>query len=168
MTTPNHWTISLDRHEFTTHKSWDDVVAGIDAGLGHPDFPSLQQQLDGTTDWDRFKDLVAGTSGSAGLMVFLRLDLGAVVSRDPDADDVRALRIIAGNPVTMESMVRTEPGAGAWAPVTILVFERADGVHVRYDTVVSALDLDADPAAVTAANGLDDEVLTLLRAATAA
>jgi hypothetical protein len=36
----------------------------------------------------------------------------------------------------MKEMVRHVPDAGAYAPITILIDERADGVHISYDTMV--------------------------------
>jgi hypothetical protein len=50
----------------------------------------------------------------------------------------RLSRIIAGNPVTTASMTSTVADAGYDAPVTILVAERPDGVHIAY-TSASAI-----------------------------
>jgi uncharacterized protein (DUF302 family) len=158
-------TVAVERHELVSRRPFDDVLAAVDAGLGHPDFAALTAGLAETNDWDRYRELVAAEAGTSGLMVFLRLDLGAVVAVDPDAHPFRAVRIIAGNPVTMESMVRSTPGAGAFAPVTLLLFEAADGVHLRYDTVTSAVGDGWDPAAKARAADLDAAVLTLLRSA---
>ena len=58
--------------------------------------------------------------------------------RDPERGR-RMLRIIAGNPVTMSKMTATVPDAGSYAPVTILVVERADGITLSYDRVASAI-----------------------------
>ena len=72
-------------------------------------------------------------AGSSGLIEFVSLDLGAVLTiRDPDRSR-RELRIIAGNPVTMSKMTATVPDAGSYAPVTILVAERPEGVTLSYD-----------------------------------
>ncbi len=61
--------------------------------------------------------------GSADLMEFLRLDLGAAIKKDPAAKSFRIVRIIAGNPLIMKQMVERVPDAGSYAPVTILVYE---------------------------------------------
>ena len=39
----------------------------------------------------------------------------------------------------MKEMVKHVPDAGSYAPITILIDERADGVHIAYDTMVSHL-----------------------------
>jgi hypothetical protein len=61
-----------------------------------------------------------------------------------------------------------EPGArdaAAYAPVTILVDERPDGVHLSYDAMVSLLaPYDSTPATAVASD-LDAQVLRLLATA---
>ncbi len=161
------WTVGLQRHEFVSGAAFDTVRRKIHAGLGHPDFATLQRRLETRTDWASFTELVHENVGESGLMVFLELDLGAVVARIPDTAAYRAVRIIAGNPVTMASMTRTTPAAGAFAPITILVFEAGDGVHCRYDTMVSATSGEITDEARQVAERLDRSVLDLLAAATA-
>jgi uncharacterized protein (DUF302 family) len=161
------WTVPLQRHEFVSRSSFDTVHQKINAALGHPEFTALQRQLETRTDWVSFTELIEENIGASGLMVFLELDLGAVLARVPDTAAYRAVRIIAGNPATMAAMTRTTPAAGAFAPITILVFEADDGVHCRYDTMVSATSGEITDEARQVAERLDRSVLQLLAAATA-
>ncbi|TGD84808.1 DUF302 domain-containing protein [Mycolicibacterium sp. CH28] len=161
------WTVPLQRHEFVSRSSFDTVHQKINAALGHPEFTALQRQLETRTDWMSFTELIEENIGASGLMVFLELDLGAVLARVPDTAAYRVVRIIAGNPATMAAMTRTTPAAGAFAPITILVFEAADGVHCRYDTMVSATSGEITDEARRVAERLDRSVLELLAAATA-
>ena len=39
----------------------------------------------------------------------------------------------------MKEMAKTVPDAASYAPVTILIDERADGVHLSYDSMASLL-----------------------------
>ncbi|MEI9954058.1 MAG: hypothetical protein WDO74_35050 [Pseudomonadota bacterium] len=157
-------TIALERHELISAKDFDEVLAAVHAGLGRPDFGAFNRQLSALDDWQAFKHAVAKQAGSSGLLIFLELDLGSVVARDPETPHYRIVRIIAGNHVTMESMVRTTPGAGAFAPVTLLIYERDDGVHLRYDTLTSAVYGELSAEAYRHAQDLDASVLSLLRA----
>lgn len=157
--------VAVERHDLISARPFDDVLATVCSGLGRPDFPALVARLETVEDWDTYRAAVDTEAGSSGLMVFLELDLGAVVGRDPDAPHFRAVRIIAGNPVTMELMVRSTPQAGAAAPVTLLMFERPDGVHLRYDTAASLAGPELTAEATTVAHALDRAVLSLLRAA---
>jgi hypothetical protein len=49
------------------------------------------------------------------------------------------VRFVIGNPLIMKEMVKHDLDAGSYAPVTILVDERADCVHLPYDRMASFL-----------------------------
>lgn len=95
-------------------------------------------------------------------MEFLRLDLGAAMRKDPAAKAYKLVRIIAGNPLIMKQMAEHVPDAGSYAPVTILVYEDRDGVHLCYDTMASFLASYGNSAALEVAKGLDAKVMKLL------
>jgi hypothetical protein len=40
------------------------------------------------------------------------------------------IRFVIGNPLIMKEMAKRVPDAGSYAPVTILIDERPDGVHL--------------------------------------
>jgi hypothetical protein len=65
----------------------------------------------------------------------------------------------------MKKMVEHVPDAGSYAPVTILVDERADGVHLSYDTMASFLETYGNAEALKVARELDAKVEELLTAA---
>jgi uncharacterized protein (DUF302 family) len=100
-------------------------------------------------------------------MEFLRLDLGAALQKDPAVKAYKIVRIIAGNPLIMKQMTVHVPDAGSYAPVTILVYERQDGVHVSYDTMASYLASSENEEALQVARDLDTKVIRLLTEATA-
>jgi hypothetical protein len=51
----------------------------------------------------------------------------------------KIVRLLVGNPLIMKEMVKYVPDAGPYAPVTVLVDEREDGVHLSYDAIESLL-----------------------------
>jgi hypothetical protein len=65
----------------------------------------------------------------------------------------------------MSSMATHVPDAGSYAPVTILIDERPDGVHLTYDMMESYLNGYGNQAALEVARELDKEVLTILEKA---
>ncbi len=79
--------------------------------------------------------MVEQATAPIGLMEFLRFNLGEVIQKRFDPQAGRSVRILVGNPVTMSSMATHVPDAGSYAPVTVLIDERADGVHLTYDTM---------------------------------
>jgi hypothetical protein len=59
-------------------------------------------------------------------------------------------------------MVQQVSDAGSYAPVTILVDERPDGVHLSYDRVASFLTPYGNAEALKVAQALDAKVEALL------
>ena len=49
------------------------------------------------------------------------------------------LRLVVGNPLIMKEMARMRSRRGIVRADTILVDERADGVHLSYDTMASLI-----------------------------
>jgi hypothetical protein len=67
--------------------------------------------------------------------------------------------------VTMKKMAEHVPDAGSYAPVTILIDERPDGVHLSYDRMASLLASYGSPDALKVARDLDSKVEALLTSA---
>ena len=65
----------------------------------------------------------------------------------------------------MKEMAKHVPDAGSYAPVTVLVDERADGVHLSYDRMASLLTPYGNSEALNVARDLDAKVEDLLRQA---
>lgn len=161
--------VVVRRHVFDSERPFTPVLDGIFGGISQPDIALLFSKLAASTSYEQFASLVRQAQGSAGLMLFLQLDLDHALTIDPQANQGgrRLVRLIAGNPVTMGQMTRHVADAGSYAPVTILIEETPDGgTRVAYDSVVSALAPYDNAAASTVAERLDAEVLGLLREAT--
>src|SRR6266851_4420696 len=67
--------------------------------------------------------------GRTGPMSFVQFDHGAIVRKATGRDKPRMVRLVIGNPLIMQEMAKHVPDAGSYAPVTVLVDERSDGVH---------------------------------------
>ena len=65
------------------------------------------------------------------------------------------LRLVVGNPLIMMEMAKVVPDAASYAPVTILVEERGDGVHLSYDFMESFLTPYGNESALKVARDLD-------------
>ena len=66
----------------------------------------------------------------------------------------------------MKDMVKHVVDAGSYAPVTILVDERNDGVHLTYDRMASLLAPYGSASALAVARDLDSKIETLLQSVT--
>jgi uncharacterized protein (DUF302 family) len=160
-------TIAVERVTFVSNKSFEEVLRLLDVGIGRPNFAEFGPRMNGAATFKEYSSIIHAAVGSADLMEFLRLDLGVALRKDPTVAAYKIARIIAGNPLIMKQMVAHVPDAGSYAPVTILVYEREDGVHVSYDTMASYLAGYGSEKALKVAKDLDAKVLRLLEEATA-
>jgi uncharacterized protein (DUF302 family) len=96
-------------------------------------------------------------------MLFMELDHGAVLRKETGLDKPKIVRFVIGNPLIMKEMAKHVPDAGSYAPVTVLVDERDDGVHLSYDTMTSFLAPYGNTEASAVAQDLDVKVEALLR-----
>ncbi|PZG24225.1 hypothetical protein C1I95_00540 [Micromonospora craterilacus] len=163
-----HTRVIVDRITLTSARAFDDVLADVYTGISRPDLAAEMHEWASAPSYADYTRKVREASGPAGLMRFLHLDLDTALREDPDITPYRLVRIIAGNPVTMSRMTRHVPDAGAYAPVTILLWQDGDTVRIAYDTVASLITPYGDPRALAVARELDAEVLDLLRRAAAA
>jgi uncharacterized protein (DUF302 family) len=159
--------ITVERVTFVSNRSFEEILGLLDKGIGRPNFGELGRRMNEAPTFEEYASIIHGAVGSADLMEFLRLDLGSTLRKDPAAKAYKIVRIIAGNPLIMKQMAEHVPDAGSYAPVTILVYEREDGVHVSYDTMASYLALSENEKALQVARDLDAKVIRLLTEATA-
>lgn len=157
--------IDVQRVSVTSPKPFDEVVAALEAKIGHPDMSTFRQKITTAQSEADLQEVVQNAAGPSGLMEFARYDLGEVLRKESGGKDRRVLRLVVGNPLIMKEMVKPVPDAGSYAPVTILIDERADGVHLSYDRMASYLAPYGSPEALKVARDLDSKVEALLAAA---
>ena len=157
--------ITVQRFSLVSRKPFEEVMAVITAAIGRPNMQLFQQEIAAAETEATLKELVQKAIGASDLMEFMRLDMGAISRKRTGGIGRQTVRLIVGNPLIMTQMVERVPDAGSYAPVTILVDERPDGVHVSYDRVASFLAAYEDEEALTIAEDLDAKVEKLLTAA---
>lgn len=157
--------IEIERFSLISSKAFDQVVAAVDAAIGHPDMADFGRSTHEARSFAELKSAVEKGLSEVGLMLFMRLDHGAVVRKATGSDTPRIIRFVIGNPLIMMEMAKHVPDAGSYAPVTVLVDERPDGVHLSYDTMSSFLAPYGNADALLVARDLDKKVENLLRQA---
>jgi uncharacterized protein (DUF302 family) len=113
------------------------------------------------------ESVIRGALAPSGFMEFARYDLGAFLRKENGLETPKIIRFVVGNPLIMKEMVKHVPDAGSYAPVTVLIDERADGVHLSYDTMAAFLAPYRNEQALDVARDLDAKVERLLRQAAA-
>jgi uncharacterized protein (DUF302 family) len=155
--------IEVERFSLASSKPFDAVVAALKSAVGQPDIVEFFNAAMTANSFPDLEQVVQRGLGRTGLMLFAEFDLGAILRREADSKAPRSMRFIVGNPLIMKELVKHVPDAGSYAPVTILIDERSDGVHASYDTMVSHLLPYGSEEAIAVARDLDTKITTLLR-----
>ena len=146
---------AVRRVSVVSSRPFEEVVRRLTATIGRPDVGAFHRALAAATTLAELEEVVRGAVGPSDLMEFARYDSGEVLRKERGGQGPKMLRLVVGNPVIMKEMSKTVPDAASYAPVTILVDERADGVHLSYDSMASLLAPYGNPAAQAVAEELD-------------
>lgn len=157
--------IRVRRFSVVSSRPFDEVVRRLTATVGRPDMSAFRGAITSATTAAELEKAVREAIGSSELMEFARFDAGEVLRKSHGGHGPRILRLVVGNPLIMKEMAKAVPDAAAYAPVTILIDERADGVHLSYDSMVSLLAPYGSQSALAVARDLDLKVEILLKTA---
>jgi uncharacterized protein (DUF302 family) len=157
--------IPVRRVSVVSARPFEETVSRLTATIGRPDMNSFRDALATATTLADLEQAVHGAIGSSELMEFVRFDAGEVLRKERNGRGPKILRLVVGNPLIMKEMAKIVPDAAAYAPVTILVDERADGVHLSYDSMASLLAPYGSEPALAVARDLDAKVESLIEAA---
>jgi len=161
--------IEMERFTLISSKPFQAVLAALKAAVGRPEMAEFGQATKGARTFAELEDIVRRGLGKTGLMLFMELDHGAILRKETGLDTPRIVRLLIGNPLIMKEMAKHVPDAGSYAPITILLDERPDGVHLTYDKMSSLLAPYGNTDALAVARDLDTKIERLLReSATAA
>ncbi len=157
--------INVERLSVTSRKSLQGVLATFHAAVGHPDMETFRKDMGDAKTLSELEKVVHSAIGESGFMEFARFDHGEVVHKGKHGNTPGVVRLVIGNPLIMRQMVEHVPDAGSYAPVTILVDERPNGVTLSYDRMASFLAPYGNAQALKVAQDLDSKVEALLNLA---
>ena len=157
--------VKVRRFSVVSSRPFEEIVKRLTATIGHPDMKAFHAAIAEATTVADLEKVVQGAIGSSDLMEFVRFDAGEVLGKERGGQGPKILRLVVGNPLIMKEMARTVPDAASYAPVTILVDERADGVHLSYDLMASLIAPYESQVALAVARDLDAKIESLLETA---
>ena len=157
--------IEVERFTLNSSKPFDQVVAALNSAVGHPDMAEFWKSTHQAQSDAELQNTIEKGLGRTGLMLFVEFDHGAIVRKGTGGATPRMIRFVIGNPLIMREMAKHVPDAGSYAPVTILIDERSDGVHLSYDRMTSFLTPYNNSEALKVARDLDKKVEALLSSA---
>jgi uncharacterized protein (DUF302 family) len=156
--------VQVRRVSVVSSKPFEEVLGGLTQAIGQPDMNAFLSAMSAAPTIADLEDVVHGAVGSSGLMEFARFDIGEVLRKEQGGSR-QSIRLVVGNPVIMKEMAKTVPDVASYAPTTILIDERNDGVHLSYDSMASLLAPYGSEAALRVARDLDAKVERLIEAA---
>jgi len=157
--------VLVRRASIVSSRPFEEVIARLTKTIGRPDMGAFHRALACARTSNELQGVVQAAIGSSELMEFARYDAGEVLRKERGGPRPKIVRLLVGNPLIMKEMTSAVPDAAAYAPVTILVDERADGVHLSYDSMASLLAPYGSEAALAVAANLDAKVEALLQRA---
>src|ERR1700686_4013882 len=154
--------VEVERFSLTTSRPFESVVSALKAGIGQLDLAAFASASKSSGTFAELEEVINRNLGKSGLMLLLEFDLGAVVRKETGLNKPKIVRLVIGNPLVMKEMAKHVPDPGSYAPVTILVDEREDGVHLSYDRMVSFLAPYENREALAIAHDLDHKIEQLI------
>ena len=158
--------VAVRRFSVVSLRRFEEIVRSLTATIGHPEMNAFHNAVAAATTVAELEAVVHGAIGVSDLMEFTRFDSGEVLRKERGGQGPKMLRLVVGNPLIMKEMAKAVPDAASYAPVTILIDERADGVHLSYDKMESHLLPYGNSDALAVVRNLDAKITTLLRECT--
>lgn len=155
--------VSIEHVAIDIPTAFDAFIASFEGLLGRFD-PNVLQQFRENAEATR--QAVARMEGEQGLMIFGKLDHGALFALMGQSK--RALRYHVGNPLIAFTMTRFDVRAALYAPLTLLLYE-LDEVTTRaeYDRPSTLFGQFHNEAVTTVARELDTKLAHVLEKASA-
>src|SRR5882762_4647102 len=131
--------VEVERFSLTTSRPFESVVCALKSSIGQLDLAAFASASKSSGTFAELEEVINRNMGESGLMLLLEFDHGAIVRKETGLAKPKIMRLVIGNPLVMKEMAKHVPDAGSYAPVTVLVDERDDGVHLSYDRMTSFL-----------------------------
>jgi uncharacterized protein (DUF302 family) len=153
----------IERFSVTSSRPFEAVVSALNDAVGRLDLVEFAKVSRQAGTFAELKEVIDRNLGKTGLMLFMGLDHGAVLRKETELTKPKTVRLVIGNPLVMKEMAKHVPDAGSYAPVTVLVDERGDGVHLSYDRMASLLAPYSNMDTIAVARNLDSKIEGLLQ-----
>ena len=157
--------VQVRRVSVVSSKPFEEILRRLTATIGQPEMNAFRSAMTAAASVADLEEVVHGAVGSSDLMEFARFDLGEVLHKERGGQGPKILRLVVGNPIIMKEMAKTVPDAASYVPITILVDERDDGVHLSYDSMASLIAPYGSQAALLVARDLDAKIERLIEMA---
>src|SRR5580658_629600 len=98
--------IEVERVSVTSSRSFAQVLASLEAAIGHPDMHEFGSKVGAAKSWQELERVIQGFIGSSGFMEFTRFNIGLILSKEQGPDAPEIVRLVLGNPLIMKQMAK--------------------------------------------------------------
>ena len=102
--------LEIERYSLVSSKAFDEVVAALNASVGHPDMAEFWKLTRRTRSVGALEGTINKVLGPTGLMLFVTFDHGAIVRKGTGRDTPKMIRFVIGNPLIMKAIHGQENG----------------------------------------------------------
>lgn len=74
--------VSVQRFSVTSSKSFEEVVAGLEAAVGHPNMHGFLRDVTSAKTYADLEKVIHKVIGVSGFMEFIRFNLGGIVRKE--------------------------------------------------------------------------------------
>jgi len=149
---------SINHISTPVEKTFEEFTAGFELALGHFDHVAMNLIKQ---EPETARAAIEKMQGVVGLMVFTIEDHGTVLLLDGQVKKVRQYRV--GNPLIAMTMTMHDVRAALYVPLSIVIYENADGVvMVDYDQPSSLLGQFGNQEIIKVAESLDQKLVELI------
>lgn len=86
--------VEVERFSLTSSNPFDQVVAALNAAIGHPDIKEFWESAHRAKSMTDLETIVQKSVGNTGLMLFVEFDHGAIVRKETGHEALRILRFV--------------------------------------------------------------------------
>src|SRR5258707_12949032 len=96
--------IEIERFSLTTSKAFNEVIAGVNAAIGHPDMAEFGRSTHEARSFAELQSAVEKGLSQVGLMLFMQLDHGGIFSQKKGRRTPKMICVVVGkSPILKET-----------------------------------------------------------------
>jgi hypothetical protein len=99
--------VEIERLSVVSSKPFEEILASVKSAVGHPDMAEFARATKSARTFAELEGVVRKGLGKTELMLFMKLDLGAILRKETGLNTPKIVRLVIGNPLIMKEMAKT-------------------------------------------------------------
>ena len=154
-------TYAVENHQHVSDKTYEELIAEFEEVTGDGELGLVTQALSAARTAQEWEESLKDLMGPSGFGRAFSMDHGRWLGFY--GTPAKAKKYVYGNPVVAETIVRHDTRAGLQVPISLLIYEDADGHGcVTYDLPSSLMRFIDNPELRQAVAALDAKVTSFV------